>query len=170
MLHPGIMGTRSSAASSMDDLQAVYSQGHRPALVPQGLAQARRGAGAHGAARPKQRRPASSRRASSTTARRLCYGRAQHLIPVHGNSPTRSPRGYRGLVPLLRQGDRMVEQGDGKAGRGRVRAMGQHAYAVFHARARRRTQADDPRRCPAWTQIKEDVCQPVRQRLHRRAA
>ena len=153
VLHPGIMGTRLGRGFKMEDLEAVYSKvtGRRSfpkawrkrAEVLQGMAEAAEAAG----------RIVTARRLYHRAA--LCFGRAQHLIPVHGNAQKEES-----CRVLYRCYDKVIEHSEGTMEKASPEfAPGQHAYAVFQA-----APGDGPKPTvlilPGMDAIKEDVANP----------
>ena len=95
------------------------------------------------------------------TARRLyhraalCFGRAQHLVPVH-----RNPHKDECYEALYRNYDKLIELSNGTMEKVRPEfAPGHNAHAVFHA-----APGDDPKPTvlilPGMDALKEDVANP----------
>ncbi len=153
VLHPGIMGTRIGRGFKMEDLNAVYSKvtGRRSfpkawrkrAAVLEGMARAAEENGRLVTARGLYHRAA------------LCFGRAQHLIPVHGNADKEAA-----YEALYRCYDKLIELSGGTMEKVSPEfAPGQKAHAVFQA-----APGEGPKPTviiiPGMDAIKEDVANP----------
>ncbi len=153
VLHPGIMGTRVGRGFTMQDLNAVYTKvtGRRSfpkawkkrAVVLEGMAKEAEAKG----------RLVTARRLYHRAA--LCFGRAQHLVPVH-----RNPHKDECYEALYRNYDKLIELSDGTMEKVRPEfAPGHSAHAVFHA-----APGDGPKPTvlilPGMDALKEDVANP----------
>ena len=153
VLHPGIMGNRLERGTKLEDLTAVYSKvsGRRSfpkawgkrAEVLEGLAQDAEARGRLVTARQLYHRAA------------ICFGRAQHLVPIHGN-----PKKVEWFEGLYRCYDKVIAWSDGTMESKTVEfAPGQHTYATFH-----KAPGEGPKptiiALPGMDQVKEDVCNP----------
>lgn len=153
VLHPGIMGTRLGRGFKMEDLKAVYSKvtGRRSfpkawakrAAVLERMAQAAEAQGRLVTARQLYHRAA------------LCFGRAQHLVPIHKNLQKEE-----WCAALYRNYDKLIELSNGTMEKVSPEfAPGQHAHAVFHA-----APGDGPKPTvliiPGMDALKEDVANP----------
>ena len=153
VLHPGIMGTRVGRGFTMQDLNAVYTKvtGRRSfpkawkkrAVVLEGMAKEAEAKG----------RLVTARRLYHRAA--LCFGRAQHLVPVH-----RNPHKDECYEALYRNYDKLIELSNGTMEKVRPEfAPGHNAHAVFHA-----APGDDPKPTvlilPGMDALKEDVANP----------
>ena len=154
VLHPGIMGTRVDRGFAPEDLKAVYSRvsGRRSfpkawakrAAALEKSAQASEAAGRHATARHLWHRAA------------LCYGRAQHLIPVHGNAAKIAA--YEGLYRCY---DRVIGMSGGSMEKVAVPFGdgGHSAHAVLH-KAPGSGRKPTIVQLPGMDAIKEDVTSP----------
>ncbi|MEK9900399.1 MAG: alpha/beta fold hydrolase [Rhodospirillaceae bacterium] len=153
VLHPGIMGTRVGRGFTMQDLNAVYTKvtGRRSfpkawkkrAVVLEGMAKEAEAKG----------RLVTARRLYHRAA--LCFGRAQHLVPVH-----RNPHKDECYEALYRNYDKLIELSGGTMEKVRPEfAPGHSAHAVFHA-----APGDGPKPTvlilPGMDALKEDVANP----------
>jgi len=153
VLHPGIMGTRIGRGFKMEDLNAVYTKvtGRRSfpkawakrAAVLEGMAQAAEANGRLATARQLYHRAA------------LCFGRAQHLVPIHKN-----PQKEEWCAALYRNYDKLIALSGGTMEKVSPEfAPGQKAHAVFHA-----APGEGPKPTviiiPGMDAIKEDVANP----------
>jgi dienelactone hydrolase len=153
VLHPGIMGTRVERDFKPEDLKAVYSKvsgrrsfpkaWHKRAVSLEKSALATEAAG----------RPETARRLFHRAA--LCYGRAQHLIPVHNNA--NKIAAYEGLYRCY---DKVIAMSDGVMEKHTVGfAGGLDAYAVMH-KAPGAGRKPTIVQLPGMDAIKEDVTSP----------
>ncbi len=153
VLHPGIMGTRVGRGFTMQDLNAVYTKvtGRRSfpkawkkrAVVLEGMAKEAEAKG----------RLVTARRLYHRAA--LCFGRAQHLVPVH-----RNPHKDECYEALYRNYDKLIELSGGTMEKVRPEfAPGHSAHAVFQA-----APGDGPKPTvlilPGMDALKEDVANP----------
>ncbi len=153
VLHPGIMGTRVGRGFAMQDLNAVYTKvtGRRSfpkawkkrAVVLEGMAKEAEAKG----------RLVTARRLYHRAA--LCFGRAQHLVPVH-----RNPHKDECYEALYRNYDKLIELSGGSMEKVSPEfAPGNSAHAVFHA-----APGDGPKPTvlilPGMDALKEDVANP----------
>ena len=153
VLHPGIMGTRLGRGFKMEDLNAVYTKvtGRRSfpkawakrATVLEGMAQAAEAQGRAVTARQLYHRAA------------LCFGRAQHLVPIHKN-----PQKEEWYGALYRNYDKLIALSGGAMEKVSLEfAPGQQTHAVFQA-----APGEGPKPtvliCPGMDAIKEDVANP----------
>ncbi|MGB0625272.1 MAG: alpha/beta hydrolase family protein [Alphaproteobacteria bacterium] len=153
VLHPGIMGTRVGRGFTMQDLNAVYTKvtGRRSfpkawkkrAVVLEGMAKEAEAKG----------RLVTARRLYHRAA--LCFGRAQHLVPVH-----RNPHKDECYESLYRNYDKLIELSGVTMEKVRPEfAPGHSAHAVFHA-----APGDGPKPTvlilPGMDALKEDVANP----------
>lgn len=153
VLHPGIMGARLKRNFKMQDLEAVYSKvsGRRSfpkawgkrAAVLEGMAEKTEARGRLETARQLWHRAA------------LCYGRGQHLIPIHQN-----PQKEEYCRGLYRCYDRVIALSDGVMEKVALEfEPGKNTYAVFHKAAgegRKPTVVY----LPGMDALKEDVANP----------
>ncbi len=153
VLHPGIMGTRLGRGFKMEDLHAVYTKvtGRRSfpkawskrAVVLEGMARAAEAQG----------RLVTARRIYHRAA--LCFGRAQHLVPIHKNAQKEEWCGG-----LFRNYDKLIELSGGTMEKISPEfAPGQKAHAIFHT-----APGDGPKPTviiiPGMDALKEDVANP----------
>ncbi len=153
VLHPGIMGARLERGYKMQDLQAVYSRvtGRRSfpkawakrAAVLEGMAQSAEDNGRTVTARQLYHRAA------------LCFGRAQHLIPVHGDA-----KKVEWFAGLYRCFAKVIDYADGAMEKKSLEfAPGQQTHCILH-----RAPGDGPKPTilflPGMDQVKEDVPNP----------
>ncbi|NND48639.1 MAG: prolyl oligopeptidase family serine peptidase [Rhizobiales bacterium] len=153
VLHPGIMGTRVERGFKPEDLKAVYSKvtGRRSfpkawrkrAEVLERMAREAEGKSRDVTARGLYHRAA------------LCFGRAQHLIPVHNNA--NKIAAYEGLYRCY---DRVIAMSGGTMEKTEVTfAGGLKAHAVYSA-----APGEGPKPTivvlPGMDAIKEDVINP----------
>ena len=126
VLHPGIMGNRLERGTKFEDLHAVYSKvtGRRSfpkawgkrAEVLEGMAKDAEARGRLVTARQLYHRAA------------ICFGRAQHLIPIHGQA--KKVEWFEGLYRCY---DKVIEWSNGTMESKTIEfAPGQNAYATFH--------------------------------------
>lgn len=153
VLHPGIMGTRVERGFKPEDLKAVYSKvtGRRSfpkawrnrAAALERMAQEAEASGRQVTARGLYHRAA------------LCYGRAQHLIPVHNNA--NKIAAYEGLYRCY---DKVIALSAGAMEKAAISfGDGSNAHAVMHK------APGDGRKptivmIPGMDAIKEDVVNP----------
>ena len=153
VLHPGIMGNRLERGTKYEDLQAVYSKVSGRRSFPKAWAKR--------AAVLERMAQDAEQRGRLVTARQLyhraaiCYGRAQHLIPIHNQ-----PNKVAWFEGLYRCFDKVIEWSNGTMTPVEVEfAPGKRAYGVFH-----RAPGDGPKptilALPGMDQVKEDVCNP----------
>ncbi len=153
VLHPGIMGTRVGRGFAVQDLNAVYSKVTGRRSFPKAWKK-------RAAVLEKMAQEAESK-GRLVTARRLyhraalCFGRAQHLVPIH-----RNPFKDEAYEALYRNYDKMIELFDGQIEKTRPEfGDGQNAHAIFH-----KAPGDGPKPTvlilPGMDAIKEDVCNP----------
>ena len=153
ILHPGIMGNRLERGTKFEDLNAVYSKVTGRRSFPK--AWARRAEVLERMAKDAEDR------GRLVTARQLyhraaiCYGRAQHLIPIHQN-----PKKVEWFEGLYRCYDKVIDWSNGTMEKKTIEfAPGQNAYAVFH-----KAPGEGPKptiiALPGMDQVKEDVCNP----------
>lgn len=153
VLHPGIMGNRLERGTKFEDLNAVYSKVSGRRSFPKAWAK-RAGVLEHMAKDAEARgRQHTARQLYHRAA--ICYGRAQHLIPIHGEA--RKVEWFEGLYRCY---DKVVEWSGGTMESKAVEfAPGQNAYATFH-----KAPGDGPKptiiALPGMDQVKEDVCNP----------
>ena len=153
VLHPGIMGTRLERGYKMEDLQAVYSRvtGRRSfprawakrAAVVEKMANQAEAAGRIVTARQLYLRAA------------LCFGRAQHLVPVRGDANKKA-----WCEGLFRCYARVIDHSGGMMERQSLEfAPGQQTHCVFH-----KAPGDGPKPTilysPGMDQVKEDMPNP----------
>lgn len=153
ILHPGVMGGRLERGYKMQDLEAVYSKvtGRRSfpkawakrAEVLERLAQSADEAGRKVTARQFYHRAA------------LCFGRAQHLVPVHGDA--QKARWFEGLYRCF---DKVLAYSNGAMEKASLEfAPGQQAHCILH-----RAPGDGPKPTilllPGMDQVKEDIPNP----------
>jgi len=153
VLHPGIMGTRVERGFKPEDLKAVYGKvtGRRSfpkawrkrAAVLERMAEAAEAGGRAVTARGLYHRAA------------LCYGRAQHLIPVHNNANK-----IAACEGLYRCYDKVVALSDGAMEKARIGFAGRcDAHAVMH-KAPGSGRKPTIVMLPGMDAIKEDVVNP----------
>ncbi len=153
VLHPGIMGQRLERGYKMEDLQAVYSRVTGRRSFPR--AWAKRAAVVEKLADQAE---AASR---LVTARQfyhraaLCFGRAQHLVPVHGDARKQawSEGLYRCYAKVIGYSVGMMEKQSLEF------APGQQTHCIFH-----KAPGDGPKPTilyiPGMDQVKEDMPNP----------
>jgi len=153
VLHPGIMGTRVERGFKPEDLKAVYTRVTGRRSFPKAW---RKRAGVL-----ERMAEAAEARGRAVTARglyhraALCYGRAQHLIPVHNN-----PDKIAACEGLYRCYDRVVALSDGAMEKAEIGFGGGHnAHAVMH-RAPGSGRKPTIVMLPGMDAIKEDVVNP----------
>ncbi|NND50235.1 MAG: prolyl oligopeptidase family serine peptidase, partial [Rhizobiales bacterium] len=153
VLHPGITGTRIERGFKPEDLKAVYSKvtGRRSfpkawrkrAEVLEAMAVASEGRGRDVTARGLYHRAA------------LCFGRAQHLIPVHEHPD--KVAAYEGLYRCY---DKVIDSSGGGIEKAAVGFTGgMNAHALFYG-----APGEGPKPTivvlPGMDAIKEDVINP----------
>ena len=106
VLHPGIMGTRMERGYKLEDLKAVYSKVSGRRSFPKAWAKRAQVLEKMALAAEKAGRKVTAHSLFHRAA--LCYGRAQHLIPIHKN-PMKE-EWYRGLY---RNYDKVIEYANG---------------------------------------------------------
>jgi dienelactone hydrolase len=153
VLHPGIMGTRLDRGFRYEDLQAVYQKvtGRRSfpkawrkrAETLERMAKAAEAAGRRVTAHQLWHRAA------------LCFGRAQHLIPIHKNPAKEAA--YEGLYRCY---DRVIALSEGTMEKRTVPFGGEsRAFAVMH-KAPGGGRKPTVVMLPGMDAIKEDVVNP----------
>ncbi|MBO6783746.1 MAG: alpha/beta hydrolase [Alphaproteobacteria bacterium] len=158
VLHPGIMGNRLERGTKFEDLNAVYSKVTGRRSFPKAWAK-------RAEVLERMAKDAEDR-GRLVTARQLyhraaiCYGRAQHLIPIHQN-----PKKVEWFEGLYRCYDKVVEWSNGTMESHSVEfAPGQKAYITFHKAPDLDGTGDGPKptiiALPGMDQVKEDVCNP----------
>ena len=153
ILHPGIMGTRLARGFMLEDLQAVYSKVTGRRSFPKAWSKRAIALEALAKAAEAQGRLVTARQLYHRAA--LCFGRAQHLIPIHGNAQKEDS--YRSLYRCY---DKVIEMSAGNMEKHSPEfAPGQKAHAVFH-----KAPGDGPKPTiliiPGMDAIKEDVANP----------
>ena len=153
ILHPGIMGTRLARGFMLEDLQAVYTKVTGRRSFPKAWQKRALSLQRIAESAEKQGRLVTARQLYHRAA--LCFGRAQHLIPIHGNEQKESA--YRSLYQCY---DKVINLSDGNMIKKSVEfAAGQSAYAVFH-----KAPGEGPKPTiiiiPGMDAIKEDVSNP----------
>ena len=93
VLHPGIMGTRLHRGFMLEDLNAVYSKVTGRRSLPKSWAKRATALERLGIKAKFSKRNSSAAKFFHRAA--LCYGRAQHLVPVHQD--TNKETWYEGL-------------------------------------------------------------------------
>ncbi len=106
VLHPGIMGARLERGFKMEDLKAVYSKVSGRRSFPKAWAKRAAVLEKMALAAEKSGRKVTAQMLFHRAA--LCFGRAQHLIPIHKN-PMKE-EWYRGLY---RNYDKVLEYSNG---------------------------------------------------------
>lgn len=153
VLHPGIMGTRLGRGFMMQDLTAVYSKVTGRRSFPKAWAK-------RAVALETMAKDAESR-GRLVTARRLyhraalCFGRAQHLVPIH-----RNPNKDKWYEGLYRNYDKVIELSNGTMEKVSLEfAPGHKVHAIFH-----KAPGDGPKPTvviiPGMDALKEDVGNP----------
>ena len=153
ILHPGIMGTRLARGFMLEDLQAVYTKVTGRRSFPKAWQKRALSLQKIAESAEKQGRLVTARQLYHRAA--LCFGRAQHLIPVHGNEQKDSS--YRSLYQCY---DKVINLSDGSMIKKSVEfAEGQSAHAIFH-----KAPGEGPKPTiiiiPGMDAIKEDVSNP----------
>jgi dienelactone hydrolase len=153
VLHPGIMGTRVERGFKPEDLKAVYTKVTGRRSFPKAWRKR--------AATLERMAEAAEARGRAVTARglyhraALCYGRAQHLIPVHKN-----PDKIAACEGLYRCYDRVIALSDSAMEKAAIGfGGGQNAHAVMH-RAPGSGRKPTIVMLPGMDAIKEDVVNP----------
>lgn len=153
VLHPGIMGTRLGRGFTMQDLTAVYTKVTGRRSFPK--AWAKRAVALETMAKEAEGkgRLVTARRLYHRSA--LCFGRAQHLVPVH-----RNPNKDKWYEALYRNYDKVIELSQGSMEKVSLEfAPGQKVHAIFH-----KAPGDDPKPTvlviPGMDALKEDVGNP----------
>ena len=153
VLHPGIMGTRLGRGFKMEDLHAVYTKVTGRRSFPKAWAKR--------AATLEKMAQSAETNGRIVTAHQLyhraalCHGRAQHLVPVHGNA--QKEESYRALYRCY---DKVIELSESMMEKVSPEfAPGQRTHAVFH-----KAPGDGPKPTililPGMDAIKEDVANP----------
>jgi len=153
VLHPGIMGTRLGRGFMMQDLTAVYTKVTGRRSFPKAWAKR--------AAKLETMAKEAEGKGRLVTARRLyhraalCFGRAQHLVPVH-----RNPNKEDWYRALYRNYDKLIELSDGAMEKVSLEfEPGHKVHAVFH-----KAPGDGPKPTvliiPGMDALKEDVGNP----------
>ena len=153
VLHPGITGTRVERGFKPEDLKAVYSKVTGRRSFPK--AWRKRAAAIERAAQAVEAKGRTVTARSLYHRAALCYGRAQHLIPVHNNA--NKIAAYEGLYRCY---DRVIALSDGAMEKVAVEfSGGQNAHAVMHKAAGEGCKPTIVM-LPGMDAIKEDVVNP----------
>jgi len=155
VLHPGIMGTRFDRGFKLEDLNAVYSKVTGRRSFPKSWAKR--------AAVLERMADSAKSKNRLVTARdffhraALCYGRAQHLIPVH-KDPNKETW-YQGLKRCY---DSLVDLSGGAIERKTIEfSDGKNTYCNFH-----QAPGEGPKPTilylPGMDQVKEDYPNPFK--------
>jgi alpha-beta hydrolase superfamily lysophospholipase len=153
ILHPGIMGNRLERGTKLEDLNAVYSKVTGRRSFPKAWARRAEVLERMGKDAEDRGRLVTARQLYHRAA--ICYGRAQHLIPIHQN-----PKKVEWFEGLYRCYDKVIDWSSGTMEKQAIEfAPGQNAYAVFH-----KAPGEGPKptiiALPGMDQVKEDVCNP----------
>ncbi len=153
ILHPGIMGNRLERGTKLEDLNAVYSKVTGRRSFPKAWASRAEVLERMGKDAEDRGRLVTARQLYHRAA--ICYGRAQHLIPIHQN-----PKKVEWFEGLYRCYDKVIDWSSGTMEKQAIEfAPGQNAYAVFH-----KAPGEGPKptiiALPGMDQVKEDVCNP----------
>ena len=153
VLHPGIMGTRLHRGFMMEDLNAVYSKVTGRRSFPKSWAKRATALERLGIKAKSSNRNASAAKFFHRAS--LCYGRAQHLVPVHQDQNKET--WYEGLgrcyneVITLSKGELEANSVDFSGGK--------KSYFIFH-----KAKGDGPKPTilylPGMDQVKEDFPNP----------
>ena len=153
ILHPGIMGTRLVRGVMLEDLHAVYKKVTGRRSFPK--AWFKRASALESAAK------AAEDSGQLITARKLyhraslCFGRAQHLIPVHGNEEMN--KAYKLLYKCY---DKVIELSNGCMIKNSLEfSPGEYVHCVFH-KAPGEGSKPTILIIPGMDAIKEDVVNP----------
>jgi len=153
VLHPGIMGNRLERGTKFEDLNAVYSKVSGRRSFPKAWAKR--------AAVLEKLALDAEKRGRIVTARALfhrsaiCWGRAQHLIPVHGNA--QKNQWFEGLYRCY---DKVIGYSNGSMEKASLEfAPGQNTHCVFH-KAPGEGRKPTILYLPGMDQVKEDVPNP----------
>ena len=161
VLHPGIMGTRLDRGFKLEDLNAVYSKVTGRRSFPKAWAKR-----AMALEKLADQAKAADRLVSAGQffhRAALCFGRAQHLTPVH-----RDPNKEVWYQGLRRCYDQVVSLSDGVLEKNSVEfANGKSTYFVFH-----KAPGADPKPTilylPGMDQVKEDYPNPFSNEFSKR--
>ncbi len=153
ILHPGIMGNRLERGTKLEDLNAVYSKVTGRRSFPKAWSRRAEVLERMGKDAEDRGRLVTARQLYHRAA--ICYGRAQHLIPIHQN-----PKKVEWFEGLYRCYDKVIDWSSGTMEKQAIEfAPGQNAYAVFH-----KAPGEGPKptiiALPGMDQVKEDVCNP----------
>ncbi|MEL0145232.1 MAG: alpha/beta hydrolase, partial [Alphaproteobacteria bacterium] len=153
ILQPGIMGNRLERGTKLEDLNAVYSKVTGRRSFPKAWARRAEVLERMGKDAEDRGRLVTARQLYHRAA--ICYGRAQHLIPIHQN-----PKKVEWFEGLYRCYDKVIDWSSGTMEKQAIEfAPGQNAYAVFH-----KAPGEGPKptiiALPGMDQVKEDVCNP----------
>ncbi len=153
VLHPGIMGTRVGRGFSVQDLNAVYTKVTGRRSFPKAWRK-------RAVVLERMAKEAEAKGRLVTACRlyhraALCFGRAQHLVPIH-----RNPFKDEAYEALYRNYDKMIELLGGRLEKVSPEfGDGQKCHAVFH-----KAPGDGPKPTvvilPGMDALKEDVCNP----------
>jgi len=153
VLHPGIMGTRLHRGFMLEDLHAVYSKVTGRRSFPKSWAKRATALERLGIKAKSSNRNSSAAKFFHRAA--LCYGRAQHLVPVH-QDPNKE-NWYEGLgrcyseVITLSEGELEADSVDF--------VDGKKSYFIFH-----KAKGDGPKPTilylPGMDAVKEDFPNP----------
>ncbi len=153
VLHPGIMGNRLERGTKLEDLKAVYSKVSGRRSFPKAWAKR--------AAVLEKLALDAEKRGRGVTARALfhraaiCWGRAQHLVPVHGNA--QKVQWFEGLYRCYQK---VIDASNGTMEKASLEfAPGQKTHCIFH-KAPGGGRKPTILYIPGMDQVKEDVPNP----------
>ncbi len=153
ILHPGIMGTRVERGFKPEDLNAVYSRVSGRRSFPKAWRKRAETLERMAGEAAGKGRDATARQLYHRAA--LCFGRAQHLIPVHGNAAKIAA--YEGLYRCY---DKVIAMSGGAMEKNSVDFTGGlQAHAVLH-KAPGGGRKPTIVMLPGMDAIKEDVVNP----------
>ncbi len=153
VLHPGIMGARLERGFKMEDLKAVYSKVSGRRSFPKAWAKRAAVLETMALSAEKAGRNVTAQMLFHRAA--LCFGRAQHLIPIHKN-PMKE-EWYRGLY---RNYDKVIEYSSGAIEKKSIAFDGdKKTHCLFH-KAPGGGKKPTVLYIPGMDQNKEDVPNP----------
>mgnify|MGYP003388511058 FL=1 len=153
VLHPGIMGARLERGYKMQDLEAVYSKVTGRRSFPKAWAKRAEVLEKMAVSAENNNRDVTARQLYHRAA--ICYGRAQHMVPIHGNEQK-----IRWFAGLYRCFDKVIEFSRGSMEKKSLEFLpNQTTHCILH-----KAPGDGPKPTvlflPGMDQVKEDVPNP----------
>ena len=153
ILHPGIMGARLERGYKMQDLEAVYRKVTGRRSFPKAWAKRAEVLEKMAVSAENNKRDVTARQLYHRAA--ICYGRAQHMVPVHGDEQK-----VRWFAGLYRCFDKVIDFSEGTMKKESIEFIpDQTTHCILH-----KAPGAGPKPTviflPGMDQVKEDVPNP----------